>query len=597
MNGAVHVNVLADNIVSPLGLTSRANLEAVLAGRSGVRLHCAGTLGNPEPFAASLLDREEMEQLFAASGICGRYSFLEKLAVLSAAAAVEESGIDPSDPDTVFVFSSTKGNVGNLGKGDVLLHESARRLAEHFGNGNDPVVISNACISGVCAELVAMRALRAGRWRRAVVTGVDCLSPFIISGFQSFRALSAEPCRPFDSARCGLNLGEAAATVVLEACGEHPAAPLREILGGCVRNDANHISGPSRTGEGSFLCLDYLLGGDGGPGLVRPEELAAVNLHGTATAYNDEMESIALSRAGLSGVPANSLKGFFGHTLGAAGVLETIMSMHAVERGLVLPTLGFENLGVSCPVNVSAQLRQTDRRAFIKLISGFGGCNAAVAFRLGAAGAEERVVPEEPVPDSIRIKGRIDITPGRAVLDGRPVEIPAACGEDVSGRGFLTALYRSAGTEWPKFFKMDSLSRLGFMASELLLDAVEPSERFVPRKDRGVIFFNRSASLCNDMHYLKTISDPLDRFPSPALFVYTLPNIVCGEIAIRNRWYGETMFFISDGFDGRGEMETVCRELCDRGMESALCGWVECADDDNYEAHVFLVEKNAKNLQ
>ncbi len=438
------------------------------------------------------------------------------------------------------------------------------------------MVISNACISGVCAEIEALRLLRSGAYRFAVVIGADCQSRFIVSGFQSFKALSQEPCRPFDRDRHGLNLGEAAATVVLEAAGSCPDCRW-EILDGCIRNDANHISGPSRTGEGSFQALQYLLNG-----VIAPEELAVVNVHGTATAYNDEMESIALSRAGLSGVPVNSLKGFFGHSMGAAGVLETVMSMHAVERGLVLPTRGFETMGVSSPVNVSGELRHTDRRAFIKLISGFGGCNAAVAFRLGMAEPRRRGNAHKEV--HLNILGRIDISQESILIDGSP--------NDADSRELLTAAYRSLGIDYPKFFKMDTLSRLGFVASELLLNTVEPGERPLPRKDRGVIFWNRSASLCNDRHYQKTISDPRNWFPSPALFVYTLPNIVCGEIAIRNKWFGETMFFIADAYDERMIMDAVSREFDDSGMNSALCGWLECSDDDVFEAHVFLVGRD-----
>lgn len=662
----IHINVVADNIVSPLGLTSAENLDAVLSGRSGVSPHPSGTFGVPEPFTASLIDREKMREVLENEGIyddSGKYSFLEMISILSAKTALRGTSIDPSSDDVIFIFSSTKGNVSELeGIGadfsvrDACLDEklslasSARRISEWFGNKNTPVVISNACISGVCAEIEALRLLRSGAFRFAVVIGADCQSRFIVSGFQSFRALSCEPCRPFDRDRRGLNLGEAVATVVLGAFGgddrgesrrgeyrgecrgghrpglesgssgtEKCGTPLLcwEILDGCIRNDANHISGPSRTGEGSCQALRYLLEN----GVVAPEELALVNVHGTATAYNDEMESIALSRAGLSDVPVNSLKGFFGHAMGAAGVLETVLSMHAVERGLVLPTRGFENMGVSCPVNVSNELRHTDKRAFIKLISGFGGCNAAVAFRLNdtQGGASARAnggggvadtgnpvaagIDEHPTAARLKVLGRIDISPFSISINGKPLEISdggncenadscAVRTKSPSGHELLSTAYRTLGTDYPKFFRMDTLSRLGFVASELLLNAVEPGDRPASRGDRGVIFWNRSASLCNDRHYQKTISDPQNWFPSPSLFVYTLPNIVCGEIAIRNKWYGETMFFIADCYDESTILNAVRREFDDRGMNSAICGWLECSDDDVFEAHVFLVERD-----
>ena len=145
---------------------------------------------------------------------------------------------------------------------------------------------------------------------------------------------------------------------------------------GAIRNDANHISGPSRTGEGSYRALRTVLGD------MNPNQLAFINTHGTATLYNDEMESVAVERAGLAQVPVNGLKGYYGHTMGAAGILETILSMQAVDDNNILATKGFETLGVTHPLVLSNENQPTDKRAFIKLLSGFGG-NAALLMAKG----------------------------------------------------------------------------------------------------------------------------------------------------------------------------------------------------------------------
>jgi 3-oxoacyl-[acyl-carrier-protein] synthase-1 len=118
-------------------------------------------------------------------------------------------------------------------------------------------------------------------------------------------------------------------------------------------------------------------------GDLDPSKLAFINAHGTATPYNDEMESIAIERAGLAGVPVNSLKGYYGHTMGAAGVLETIISMQAVDDHNILATRGFDTLGVTHHLDVTNKNRNTEKRAFIKLLSGFGGCNAALLMAKG----------------------------------------------------------------------------------------------------------------------------------------------------------------------------------------------------------------------
>jgi 3-oxoacyl-[acyl-carrier-protein] synthase-1 len=261
-----------------------------------------------------------------------------------------------------------------IGQEDISLALSARRIAGELGIQTQPVVVSNACISGIAALLQGMRMIQGGEYEQVLVVGAEVHSEFINSGFDCLKALSPEPCRPFDKDRQGLNLGEAAAAMVLSSKESE-----WELADGVVRNDANHISGPSRTGEGCYKCLRYVMGN------VDKADIAFINVHGTATPYNDEMESIALGRAGLSNVPVNALKGNFGHTLGAAGILEAIVSMAAFDKGIVLPTKGFQEMGVSFPVNISAQERPTQGKLFLKLLSGFGGVNGAMVFRKGGA--------------------------------------------------------------------------------------------------------------------------------------------------------------------------------------------------------------------
>ena len=354
---------IGESILSPLGETVTENFDAVLRGESALRLH-SGAFGVKEPFVASLMDRSRWS--------AGGQTFFDSLIIEAARRAVEASGIDPASPRTAFVLSSIKGNIEHIGTQDVTLAASARKLVDAFGNPNPPVVVSNACISGLAALLQGRRMLLGGGLDHVVVVGAEVQSRFIVTGFQSLKALSEAPCKPFDAHRDGLNLGEAAAAVVL-GFGESGW----ELVDGAVRNDANHISGPSRTGEGSYKALRYVLRH------IAPEELAFVNVHGTSTLYNDEMESIAIDRAGLIDVPVNALKGYFGHTMGAAGILESILSMRAVDEGIVLPTRGFSELGVSRPVKVSAEAGVTDRKAFVKLLSGFGGVNGALLFRKG----------------------------------------------------------------------------------------------------------------------------------------------------------------------------------------------------------------------
>lgn len=110
------------------------------------------------------------------------------------------------------------------------------------------------------------------------------------------------------------------------------------------------------------------------------DEIDLISAHGTATIYNDEMEAKAITLAGLQAAPMNSLKGYFGHTLGAAGIIDSVISVHSLKRNTVIPTMGFKTLGVSQPVNICSELLETPLRNCLKTASGFGGCNAAVIF-------------------------------------------------------------------------------------------------------------------------------------------------------------------------------------------------------------------------
>ncbi len=188
--------------------------------------------------------------------------------------------------------------------------------------------------------------------------------------------------------------------------------------------------------------------------------------------------------------------------------------------------------------------------------------------------------------------GRIQITPDSVLLDGKPLAVEGM------GRTLLSYLYRKHVGDYPKFFKMDTLCRLGFVASELLLQAevgrealhggAGYMERFVSREDRAVLLFNRSGSFCDDCHYQATIQDADNYFPSPSVFVYTLPNIVTGEIAIRNKYLGETSFYVLESRDDRHIARVIDEAFMDGVTRSVLGGWLECASDDSFEADLSL---------
>ncbi len=371
---------VADNITSPLGMSTAENYAAVKSGQSRLCRY-EGVMDIPEPFAASLFT----EQQWAELPHYGEYSRYERLLIHTVSEALSHTHIDVSSQRVIFVISTTKGNVALLESNDssfssqqgherLLLGQASLAVSRYFDNPNMPVTVSNACISGLSAQLVAKRMLDSGHYDVAVVCGADVLSRFIIAGFLSLKAVSTQPCRPFDIERNGLNLGEAAACMIYQRL-DNSGSGHWVAVRGAMRNDTWHISSPAPNGEGCYRALQDVMQG------WSADALACVNAHGTATLFNDEMEAVAIDRAGLSTVPVNSLKGYVGHTLGASGLLESILTMHAVDDGMVLGTRGFDELGVSKGVNISAEHRSTDKRSFVKLLSGFGGGNAAMLFQ------------------------------------------------------------------------------------------------------------------------------------------------------------------------------------------------------------------------
>jgi 3-oxoacyl-[acyl-carrier-protein] synthase-1 len=371
------VFIVADNVYSPLGKTTAENFSKLKQNLSAVKQHYNPNISS-QPFYASLFNGDEQ----FIKDDQNKYTKFEQLLIASIADALQDSEIDVRDKKTVLIVSTTKGNIGLLEtatynaelKERIALSTSGKLAADYFRFVNQPVIISNACISGVLAIITGMRLLRSGRYENAVIAGADVISKFILSGFESFQALSQEICKPFDKSRDGLNLGEGAATIILSTNKKYD--PNIKVKGGSITNDANHISGPSRTGEElAHAIKKAILDAD-----VSPYNIDFISAHGTATVYNDEMEANAITLAGLQSVPTNSLKGYYGHTLGAAGLIESIVSIQSLKENSVLPTLGFKNMGVTNPLNICTKLLSGNFKNCLKTASGFGGCNAAVIF-------------------------------------------------------------------------------------------------------------------------------------------------------------------------------------------------------------------------
>lgn len=364
------------NCITSLGLDIASNWIAVSSGLSGIKLHEKNDLFE-SPFYGSIVEEEKLDLLASEKLTDQNFTKLEKMLILALLPLVEKNKISDN---SLLVLSTTKGNVKLLRTkdsdiGGAQLSTLGKKVANYFGFKKEPVVISNACVSGLLAISVAKDLIQAGMCDNAYVLAGDEISEFILSGFNSFQAMSSKPCRPYDEARDGVTLGEASVAVFMDANseGEH----LIEVLGSGAINDANHISGPSRTGEGLYLSILSALK----EAAISKEEIDFISAHGTATIFNDEMEAIALNRLDLQKVPVNSMKGYYGHTLGASGLLETVLSIESAKHNQLIVSLGYENNGVSQEINVIRKSEEKQINHFLKTASGFGGSNTAILFK------------------------------------------------------------------------------------------------------------------------------------------------------------------------------------------------------------------------
>ena len=370
-----------NNIISALGFSSEANVQKIHDEITGLQVVSNEMLLN-EPFCSSLVNQTLLEKKFQNLHPKGQFTRLEKMMIASLSPVILASKIE-LDTKVGFLISTTKGNIDVLDKNSPFPTERAylsvlgRTLKTFFGFANEPTIVCNACVSGILSVAVAKQYIQQGLYDHVFIVSGDLVTEFILSGFNSFQALSKSPCKPYDKNRSGINIGEVAASILVTKDEKKLAKESVQILGTGSCNDANHISGPSRTGEGLYRSVLSALG----DAKIDAQEVDFISAHGTATIYNDEMESIAFNRLGLSKTPLNSLKGYFGHTLGASGLLETIVGVHSLNNNTLYASIGYEESGVSLPINVIQKTEEKNLNVFLKTASGFGGSNTAALFK------------------------------------------------------------------------------------------------------------------------------------------------------------------------------------------------------------------------
>ncbi|MCP9200468.1 beta-ketoacyl-[acyl-carrier-protein] synthase family protein [Gramella sp. GC03-9] len=388
------VAVTGMGIVSSLGKNLFENYQSLNTGKTGI--------STPEILQTNYKDLPVGEikinntRLSNDLGLNPGHSYTR--AALLGCMAVREllhnSGLSEFDPGTGFISGTTVGGMDMTESFFDQFSENSENLryiqaqhpgfttekiAAYFGLNAMVTTISTACSSSANAIMLGARLIESGRLKRVIVGGTDCLTRFTLNGFNSLKILSGETCKPFDENRNGLNLGEAAAYLLLEADemkGNRPA--IARISGYGNANDAFHQTASSQNGEGAYLAMKKAIEKAG----VDPVNINYINAHGTGTGNNDLSESVAIKRVFGDHIPEfSSTKALTGHTLGAAGAVEAVISIMAIQNQEVFPNLNFSQPIRDTGLMPETKLHSKQLNYVLSNSFGFGGNCTSLIFR------------------------------------------------------------------------------------------------------------------------------------------------------------------------------------------------------------------------
>jgi 3-oxoacyl-[acyl-carrier-protein] synthase II len=397
---AARVAVVATGIVCPLGVGS---VETVASLREGRDCISRVTRFSVEHCRCKMAGQVSDERLVDAARPPLRSGRLHRVAQMMILALGEALAQAPGFQPELSLLGTTSGGM-TFGeeyyrglKGSRISKRSAASLIanytpqkavmdaqEAFGLFAPCQIIANACASGTNAIGHAFDCVRSGRYERVLAGGYDALSELVFVGFDSLQASTPERCRPFDRERSGLILGEGAAILLLEnfdRAQERGATILAEIIGYGISTDNHHLTQPNPSGSGPRQAMEGALQSAG----IRAGAIDYINAHGTATPFNDAAEGKAIAEL-FAGVPVSSTKGMMGHSLGAAGAIEAVISILALKNQFLPPNINFQNGDVGLNLNIIPKNAQPGNlRIALSNSFGFGGTNASVIIRTSEA--------------------------------------------------------------------------------------------------------------------------------------------------------------------------------------------------------------------
>jgi 3-oxoacyl-[acyl-carrier-protein] synthase II len=394
----VRVAVVAAGIVSPLGFGLEETLGSLRDGKDCVSRVTAFPVDRCRCQTAGQVANGPLAEANDFTSHPDRLHRVARMMILALKEAMEQAG--DFQPELTVVGTTSGGMTFGEQYYRGLQTNGKRRHAptlianytpqkpvmdaqEAFGIGAPCQVIANACASGTNAIGHAFECIRSGRYQRVLTGGYDAISELVFVGFDSLQAATPDHCRPFDRGRSGLVLGEGAAILALEnfeTVQKRGAQILAEIVGYGISTDNFHLTQPDPSGIGPRQAMEGALRSAG----LEPGEIDYINAHGTATAFNDASEGKAIAEL-FNRVPVSSTKGMMGHSLGAAGAIEAVISLLALQHQILPPNINFREGDAGLDLNIVAnESRSASIRTVLSNSFGFGGTNASVIMRTAA---------------------------------------------------------------------------------------------------------------------------------------------------------------------------------------------------------------------
>ena len=383
-------------IISGLGIGKEKTLNALLAEKSAIgNIRYLQTMHTDIPVSEVPLSDAEMKQQLQIS----QQQLITRtplMAIVAAKEAIEQAKLTEHKPNRIAFINGT--TVGGMEKSELYYNDflennnHSEYIAAHdCGAGTDQVAdyfnifdttytISTACSSAINAIILGANLIKAGKVDAVVVGGTECLSKFHLNGFNTLMILDREPCKPFSRNRAGLNLGEGAAYLVIEkedAAKKRGITPLCELGGYANACDAFHQTASSPDGQGAYLAMQGALADAN----MSPAEIDYINVHGTGTPNNDSTEGIALTRVFGEHVPDfSSTKAYTGHTTSAAGGVESVISILALQHDFVPPTLNFSEPMEEVATVPVTKTKHKPMKHIMNNSFGFGGNDSSCIF-------------------------------------------------------------------------------------------------------------------------------------------------------------------------------------------------------------------------